>query len=256
MTSKESFEKPISSLAAQTNVGPFRLSLQSTYSKFALLLLLITLVSLLPQYVDTLIHKPEAMSLPLFAHGLLFLFWYLLFFVQASLVSSGQFASHKLLGYCSIPLALVLILSGAHLLMGTMHSVQADWSEQHLFMRSSFVWAIFHTLVSFCSFYILAIVYRGQSAAHKRFMLLASLSMMSASITRFAYHPIIPMDGTAFTLLMTYALLLAPLLIDKWREGKVHKVFKIGVPVYLVTQLLAIAVLPGTEVGRALAFPF
>ena len=231
-------------------------SFRSAYSRFSLLLLAVTIVSLVPQYFSTLLNAPGEMSAELALHGAAFLAWYILFTLQSGLVSAGRVATHRKLGYLSIPFAAFLIVSGAAMLIGTMQSYQPDWTDQHLFSRTSFVWAIFHTLVSFGTFYIFAIVLRRRSAHHKRFILLASLSMMAASITRFAYLPIIPIDGTAFTLLSTYLLLAVPLVIDLRRHGRIHPVLKYGTGIYVVTQLLAMGVLPGTDFGRGLAFPF
>jgi hypothetical protein len=85
-------------------------------------------------------------------------------------------------------------------------------------------------------------------------MVLASLSMMAASITRFAYLPFIPIDGTTFTLLLTFTLLAIPLVIDRVRYGKVYPSLKYGTAAYVVTLLIAMGVMPATAIGRQLAF--
>ena len=221
---------------------------------FSLLLLAITIVSLIPQYLAGLLADPIEHSSHLIVHGVVFLAWYVLFSVQAGLVSTGHVAIHKKLGYVSIPFALFLVVSGGLMLAGTMQSYQPDWTEQYLFSRASFVWAIFHTLVSFTIFYVLAVVFRLKTPIHKRLMVLASLSMMAASITRFAYLPTIPIDGTAFTLLMTFTLLAIPLVIDRVKYGKIYPALIYGTAVYLITLLIAMGVMPATEIGRNLAF--
>ena len=231
-------------------------SFRSAYSRFSLLLLAVTIVSLVPQYFSTLLNAPGEMSTELAVHGVAFLAWYILFTLQCGLVSAGRVPAHRKMGFLSIPFAAFLIVSGAAMLVGTMHSFQPDWTDQHLLSRTSFVWAIFHTLLSFGTFYILGIVLRRRSAYHRRLMLLASLSMMAASITRFAYLPIIPLDGTAFTLMSTYLLLAIPLLIDRRQRGRIHPVLAVGTVVYIATQLLAMGVLPATALGQSLAFPF
>ena len=231
-----------------------RFSFRSAYAKFSIVLLIVTVISLIPQFFTGLLNDPTGISPQLKIHGVVFLLWYLLFTVQAGLVGAKHTALHKKIGYTSIPFALFLIISGTLMLLGTMNSYQPDWTEQFLRSRTSFVWAIFHTLVSFTSFYLLAVLCRKRSQAHKRFMLLASLSMMAASITRFAYLPIIPIDGTAFTLLTTYALLATPLVIDRIRDKKIHPVLFYGTAIYVVTQLAAMGVMPSTAIGRELAF--
>ena len=242
------------SLVGRKNSGQRVISFTSAYGRFSLLLLAITIVSLIPQYLAGLLADPVELPPQLIVHGTVFLAWYVLFSVQAGLISSRHVATHKKLGYASIPFALFLIVSGGLMLAGTMQSYQPDWTEQHLHSRTSFVWAIFHTLVSFTIFYVLAVVYRRKPQVHKRMMLLASLSMMAASITRFAYLPIIPIDGTAFTLLLTFTLLGIPLIIDRVTHGKIYASLKYGTVVYVITLLVAMGVMPATTIGRALAF--
>ena len=223
---------------------------------FSLLLLAITIASLIPQYFIGFLADPVEHSPQMIVHGAVFLAWYVLFSFQAGLVASGRLVIHKRLGYASVLFALFLVVSGGIMLVGTMQSHQPDWTEQYLLSRTSFVWAIFHTLVSFAAFYVLAVSYRRQSQVHRRLILLASLSMMAASITRFAYLPIIPIDGTAFTLLLTYSLLAAPLIIDRVRDGKIHPVLIYGTAIYVITQIVAMAIIPTTAIGKILAFPF
>ena len=229
-------------------------SFNSAYGKFSLLLLAITLVSLVPQYFTGLLAEPIGHSPQLIVHGAAFLAWYVLFSAQAGLASSGRIAIHRKLGYASIPFALLLVVSGGLMLAGTMQSYRPDWTEQYLYSRTSFVWAIAHTLVSFTVFYVLAVANRNNAKRHKRFMVLASLSMMAASITRFAYLPFIPIDGTTFTLLLTFTLLAIPLVIDRVRYGKVYPSLKYGTAAYVVTLLIAMGVMPATAIGRQLAF--
>lgn len=231
------------------------LSFTSPYAKFSLVLLGVTFITVLPHYYE-IWEDTGAVSTQLIWHSVLFLGWYLLFAVQAGLVAGRNVKRHRTLGKLSVILMALLIVSGAMMLLGVMQSFQADWAAEHLYARASFVWAISHTLISFGLFYGLGLWYRGVSAMHKRFMLLASLSMISASVTRIAYLPFVPIDGTAMTLLMTYALLIAPLAIDRVVEGKIHPVLKWGVPAYVATQLFAIAYIPSTVVGREMAFPF
>ena len=239
-----------------THGGKAQFLFRSAYGKYSLVLLAVTLISLIPQYFKTLVQDPSALSLQLIFHGALFLGWYVLFCIQSALVSARQFALHRKLGYLSIGFALLLIISGTLMMLGTMHSYQESWSPQYLVARSSFVWAIFHTLISFTCFYSLGAIFRKNSQAHKRLMLLASLSMMSASITRFAFLPIIPIDGTAFTLLLTYVFLITPLVIDRVQYKKIHPALKWGVPIYAFTQILCLGLVASSDLGQAMAFPF
>ncbi len=217
------------------------------YKNFSLFLLLFTIVTLIPHY-EEVVDADLPVRTSLIIHGALFLGWYILFYVQSLLVSRGSIVVHQRLGMLSLVLGVALLVSGVELLLSVMRSNDLS--------RTSFVWGIVHTTLFFFASFVLALLNRKNSHAHKRLMALASLSMISASVTRVAYLPIVPIDGTAFTLLSTYAVLAVPIIIDRVRFGAIHPVLMWGIPFYIATQIVFVAVLPNTELGRQLAFPF
>lgn len=237
-----------------SSVKTVRFSNQPIYGKFSIVLLGVMFVSILPYYVKVY-NTPEIFSVTFVIHSILYLGWYILFAVQSNLVSSGNFAAHKKLGYMSMALFVFLIISGVEMLIGVMQAYDPNWTGGHVHSRASFVWGILHTLISFFIFYIVGVLFRKQLQLHKRFMLLASLSMISASVTRVAFLPFIPIDGMIVTLVATYAFLVAPMIIDRLAFNAIHPVFKWCVPIYIITQIICIGILPATEIGRAIAFP-
>ncbi|MBB5211213.1 hypothetical protein [Microbulbifer hydrolyticus] len=212
-------------------------------------------ITVLPHYGKIL--EPEStVSVALVLHGIFYLGWFVLFMVQSHLVAGGNIPLHRGLGYTSVWLFGILLFSGTGLLVEVMQSYDPGWDSGEVAARASFAWGILHTLVCFSIFYMLGVTFRKRSHLHKRFMLLASLSMISASVTRVAYLPEIPAAATKLSLLLTYGFLLTPILIDRWHFGKVHPVLKWGLPTYIGTQILCVTVLPTTRVGQILAFPF
>ena len=228
---------------------------QPIYGKFSLVLIIFMLITLLPHY-GKIASATTVVTAQFILHGALYLGWYILFAVQSRLSSTHNVALHKKLGYLSLLFVAVLIYSGTDMMINVMQSFDDNWTEGLKRSRTSFVLAILHTLLSFVGFYALGIAFRKKLHYHKRFMLLASLTMISASATRIAYLPIVPIDGLVFVLLSTYGFLLAPIIIDLIRFGRIHPVLKWSVPIYIVTQLICIGFLPGTEMGRMIAFPF
>jgi hypothetical protein len=224
------------------------------YGKFSILLLAVIIVSLLPHYAK-IFHSPELVSASFIVHAIVYLGWFILFVVQANLVTSGNISTHKKLGYISLVLFVLMLISGISMLIGIMESYDSSWEDWYLRSRTNLIWGVFHTLICFVIFYLLGFFFRKQLHLHKRFMLLASLSMISASVTRVAFLPFIPIDGTLITLLSTYVLLLTPMIMDRVIFKSIHPVFKWSVPIYIITQIVCIGILPNTEIGRALAFP-
>lgn len=232
-----------------------KFSSQAVYGKFSIVIIIFMLITLLPHY-GKITSSTASVSAALVIHGIFYLGWHILFAVQSRLSSKKNVTLHKKLGYLSLLLISFLIYSGADLMIEIMKGFDSNWTPAFIRSRTSFVLAILHTLLSFICFCALGVVFRKKLHFHKRFMVLASLSMVAASVTRIAYLPIIPIGGVPFVLLITYGFLLAPVIIDRVTFGHVHPVLKWGVPVYLITQLLCIGVLPPTAIGQAVAFPF
>lgn len=226
----------------------------SRYGQFSVVLLLISVATLIPSFIIPLVSTPQTLSTHVVFHGCAFLGWYALMVLQSGLVSRGHTAVHRKLGYGSIVFATVLSVSGAVMLVSTMNSFRPDWTADYFQSRTSFVWAILHTLMFFSGSFILAIAFRKHRETHKRLMIMASLSMIAPSMTRLAYLPFVPIDGTAFTLLSTYLFLAVPYVIDRCTLESVHPVIKYGIPVYALTQILALGVMPTTDFGRDFAF--
>ena len=230
-------------------------SSQPIYGKFSIVLVVLMLITLFPHYVK-IFDSETIVTAQFVIHGMLYLCWYILFAVQSHLSSIQNVALHKKLGYLSLFLICALIFSGTDMMIGVMQNYDSSWSEVFLRSRTSFVLAILHTLLSFSCLSLLGIIFRKKLHIHKRFMVLASLSMVSASVTRIAYLPMMPISGVPLVLLSTYGFLFAPIVIDRMIFGRVHPVLKWGIPLYIVTQLLCIGFLPSTEIGQAIAFPF
>lgn len=225
------------------------------YRKYSLILIFVMVITLIPHYGK--IFSPEIeVSWAMILHGFLYLTWYFLFSAQSHLVSNKNITLHKKMGVLSVILVVLLFSSGLYLLLGVMHGYDSNWSSEYLLSRTSFVWAIIHTLTSFTGFYVLGIITRKQLYLHKRFMLLASLSMVSASVTRVAFLPFVPIDGMLLTLLTTYILFICPVIFDRVAFGKVHAVYKWAVPGYIISQIFFIGIIPVSGFGQALAFPF
>ena len=129
-------------------------SFKSAYSRFALLLLLISVITVIPMYSRAL-ETPGIVPLQALLHAGLFLGWYILFSIQAGLVSANNQVLHKTLGYCSLVVAFILMASGIGMLVNAMMSFDPNWSAQILRSRISLTWGVFHTIVCFMVFYSL-----------------------------------------------------------------------------------------------------
>jgi len=80
----------------------------------------------------------------------------------------------------------------------------------------------------------LAVAYRRKSDYHKRFMLLASLGMLTAAIARFQ---VLQVGGLPLFFAVTDAILLSCVAIDTMRNRRLHPAFAGGMAFILASQV-------------------
>ena len=99
--------------------------------------------------------------------------------VQGWLVHTKRLRLHRQLGYVAAAYAAIVIVLGtlANLMLISQVDSPADG-------ENIVVWGNFFTLVMFAAFVCLAVVFRNSPAAHKRLMLLASVSIVGPALAR------------------------------------------------------------------------
>lgn len=189
-------------------------------------------------------------------HGVIFTSWYALFFVQSLAIYQSNFRLHKLLGYCGVFLAFAIIINAAVMVVYFTNDFQPTGNPGDLIFKATGVWANFHLALSYVLFVSLALAYRLQPHLHQRFMLLASIGMMTASVTRIGTSGVVPIHAGTFTFIGMFILLMTPICYEYVTYKKVHPIYKWGAAGYFVTLILFAAVMPFTSVGQAAVFLF
>jgi hypothetical protein len=112
------------------------------------------------------------------AHGILFSSWVVLFLVQAALAASGQIRLHRRLGLAAAGLAVIMLV--------TAPPMAVDLARRGLPPGEplEFLLVILTDLLLFAIFVAAGIYNRHRSKTHKRLMLLAMVSMLPPSISR------------------------------------------------------------------------
>src|SRR5262249_49643292 len=116
-------------------------------------------------------------------HGAAFTSWILLLIVQTSLVSSGRTDLHRRLGMFGFGLACVMVVSGV---MAGTDLLRRDGAALGVDAKAFYAgtlgdMAIFATLVYF------AFRERFHPAAHKRLILIATITLIGAAISRWPF---------------------------------------------------------------------
>jgi hypothetical protein len=193
---------------------------------------------------------PEAKGPPeklFILHGLLFSAWPLLFIVQTFLVVSGRTVLHRKLGAAGALLAVLMVVLGIHAALvaaarpGGFNGIPVP-APMFLIVPVADI-----ALFAWCAWR--GIATRNDPQAHKRWLLLASMSLLSAA---FARIPGIQGGNPLLFFGMTDLFLLPMLLHDRATLGYVHRVTKVGGLVIVASQPLRLAVM-GTAAWQAIA---
>ena len=215
------------------------------YHWMALTCLAISVVGFMPTFFvpvaqGTFAHPPMT-----YLHGLLFFSWTIYFCVQTRLAATGRVLAHREWGLLGVALATMMGVSVLTVALTRLHDspprspggVMADFSSTLFF--------------EICIVAALANVRRPE--AHKRFMLLATISMMGAPIGRWygilmsmfippsmapSFTSTEPPSLTLVFLLMgpgvVASLLIVAAMVFDWRtRRRVSPIYTIGLPALL-----------------------
>jgi len=157
----------------------------------------------------------------LHAHAVLMGSWFALIVVQTGLIGQRQVALHKTLGAASLVLVAVMLPTGI-------------WVSYDNMLRTGAAQIFYANCVNsafFMVYYLMALNWRQTAALHKRFMMLASLSIMFPALGRVGYV----FDLNPFAVLpMWLALLFALPAYDLIRERRIKAATAVGLGLTLV----------------------
>lgn len=178
-------------------------------------------------------HLPPMRPL-LHVHALLMGFWFALIVVQTGLIGRGQYALHKTLGAMSLVLVAAMLPSGIWV---SYENMLRTGSPQILYVNTL-------NATFFALYYLMALNWRNTPALHKRFLMLASLSLMFPALARVGYV----LDLNPFAVLpMWLALLFALPAYDLIRERKIKRATAVGLILTIVYLGIAISIGPPPE---------
>ncbi|MEE2526591.1 hypothetical protein V0U79_09450 [Hyphobacterium sp. HN65] len=200
---------------------------------YSLTLFLIVLVFFPLHAVVNSDHLPPLRPI-LHAHALLLGSWFALIVVQTWLIGSGRAALHQTLGRMSILLVVLMLPVGVWV---SYENMQRTGAPQIFYGNS--VNAVF-----FAVYFSLALTFRTTGALHKRFMMLACLSLMFPALARVGY--VFGLNPFA-VLPMWLALLLALPSYDFISERKIKTATAVGLGLTLLYLGILIFIGPPPE---------
>jgi hypothetical protein len=238
------------------------------YFYMAALLLSIVMVGFAPTFfVRGAFFDVPPIPLYLFVHGFVLTGWFVWLLVQTSLARTGRIAVHRAIGVFGAIYALA-VLGGA--LMATLRSVHrvildgfSLGMDVSAFGESGFgsgitieafmsgvVFANVASVVSFAALVGAAVLLRSRPDAHKRLMLLASISILGPALARISRWPVLGGEQGPFVALALVSLLLAVLAHDVVTLRRIHPATLLGAAVSIAASVGG-NLIATTELGRA-----
>jgi|SRR5665213_2815788 len=182
-------------------------------------------------------------------HGALFSIWTLLFLSQTLLVANGRLNSHRAWGLAGISLATSMVGFGMAAAIQTLNmGLAAGYGDR----SRAFMILPVSAISLFAGFFVTAIANIHRSEAHKRLMLLATISLLQAVMGRVFFvlvtgggpglrpglGPPPPLVIGLVPSLLTELLIVAGVIYDWRTRGRPHSVWLIGAVVTTAVILL------------------
>lgn len=178
-------------------------------------------------------------------HGALFTAWILLFVVQTALVASRKVAMHRRLGIAGAVLAAGMVVTGTLVAIAT----AARGSSAAGMTPLAFLVIPLFDMVLFATFVTIALIRRRDREAHKRLMLLAYISIVTAAVARLP--GVLPLGPPAFFGL-SFLFVIAAAIYDFVTRGRVHRAYLWGGAFILISVPVRLAI-SSTAAWRAVA---
>ena len=178
-----------------------------------------------------LIHAAPPRPGLLWIHGAAFSGWVVFFILQSALVRVRKVSLHRTLGWFGAVLGAMMVTLGSLIavVMGRFDAVQLHQPDAAFLSVPFFDMAAFGTLLG------LAIVWRGKPEWHRRFLVLATCSLLDAAFGRFDY-----LFNHSLFFVCVDAVMLLGVARDLLVDGRVHKVYLYGIAGLVIGQNLAI----------------
>lgn len=183
-----------------------------------------------------------------YVHGAFFTAWFVLLVAQALLVATGHTKTHRRIGLLGVALAVGMVALGV---LGALIAARRPTGFVGIPVPPlQFLVVPLFDMALFASFFGLAIARRGDPQAHKRWMLLASLNLITAAIAR--WPGVISVGAPPLFFGLTDLFLVPIVIWDRASRGRVHPATAWGGLLFVVSQPLRLVV-SGTPVWQAFA---
>lgn len=208
------------------------------FTGVAIMLLLVSFAGFAPSYYLRSQFGNGALSPLVHVHGVLFSSWILLLLTQTSLIAAGRADLHRRLGVAGGGLALLMTVTAALVIWHRATNPGIDLPHD-LVLR--FLALAVVALVVFSSLIAAALVFRRDSGAHKRLMVLATTVMAGAAVHRLLIRVVSPEVSPPVFFGATDLFIVALGVFDYISRGRLHPATVWGGSFVVVSQVVAVA---------------
>lgn len=228
-----------------------------------------TLLIVLSGFAPTLFLRPVFKPVPipwyLFLHGIVLTSWFVWFAMQTLLIQLRRTALHRRLGVVGAVIAIAVPFAGLLATSGVVGrlvangiSLNADASVLGIGVSgpvveflAGVVWSNLGSAVTFAVLAWTGILLRRRAAAHKRLMLIATVSILGPALARLARLPFFGGEQGPFTVGVLLALLVAVIVHDVVTMRKLHPATTAGISFAIGVSVICTSI-AGTEMGLSL----
>jgi hypothetical protein len=191
-------------------------------------------------------------------HGALFSAWTLLLLSQTMLAAQGRLSHHRAWGLAGIALASAMVVVGIAV---AVYALRVELAAGYGDAARAFLTVPLGALALFGGFFIAAIANINRPEAHKRWMLLATISLLQAAMGRVGFvlatgggpgmRPGLAAPPPAIVVVISsllLELLIVAAIVYDWRtRGRPHRVWLIGA--WMMTAVILLRPLLGATQG-------
>ena len=216
----------------------------------------VTFVSFWPSFFSAIVN----IETHIIIHGISAIAWMLLTIIQASLIKSNLRKYHRTVGYFSLLLAAMLVLSGLWVIQ-TMLFGDSGTTDGIPLLAVKFFYIDFTALVLFCVFLGLAIkaARRRDIPLHLRLMTCTAILPLEAALERtylYGMPSLVPsFDVALYASVVTLIVLGAVLVASEWWYGRSRWPFRVLLA-YFVIMLLTTDIVAQTQWFNSLAISY
>ncbi len=177
---------------------------------------------------QNLIHATPPRPWVLWVHGSVFSGWVVFFIFQSALVRTHNVKLHRTMGWFGAGLASVMTVLGIStaIVMDGFNYVHFHYPDSETFFAIQLL-----DMISFTTFFWLAVYWRKKPEFHRRSILIATCVLLAAAFARFPH-----MGGPEWAYFGVDGMILLGVVRDLLVNRKIHAVYRYALPALAVLQ--------------------